>query len=94
MAYGYLSLDTLKEFICERSFGKVDKQHIPLLDKAVISNSLSQYGVHDMEDLIHEIYAVGPNSKQAARFLWPFKLSAPKGWLQVQAPRLLRDEGW
>ncbi|OXV07136.1 hypothetical protein Egran_05099 [Elaphomyces granulatus] len=28
-----------------------------------------------LEDLIHEIYTVGPNFKQASNFLWPFKLS-------------------
>jgi large subunit ribosomal protein L7e len=29
--------------------------------------------------LIHEIYTVGPNFKQANNFLWPFKLNTPKG---------------
>ena len=28
-----------------------------------------------MEDLVHEIYTVGPKFKEAANFLWPFKLS-------------------
>lgn len=32
-----------------------------------------------VEDLIHEIYSVGPNFKQASNFLWPFKLSNPTG---------------
>jgi large subunit ribosomal protein L7e len=32
-----------------------------------------------MEDLIHEIYTVGPNFKQASNFLWPFKLNSPTG---------------
>lgn len=32
-----------------------------------------------MEDLVHEIYTVGPNFAKAARFLWPFKLSPPLG---------------
>ena len=27
------------------------------------------------EDLIHEIYTVGPAFKEASNFLWPFKLS-------------------
>ena len=31
------------------------------------------------EDIIHELYTVGPNFKQVANFLWPFKLSAPRG---------------
>jgi large subunit ribosomal protein L7e len=36
-------------------------------------------GITCMEDLIHEIYTVGPKFRQANRFLWPFKLSAAKG---------------
>ena len=32
-----------------------------------------------IEDLLHEIYTVGPNFKQANNFLWPFKLSNPTG---------------
>ncbi|KAF8386883.1 hypothetical protein PRIPAC_76025, partial [Pristionchus pacificus] len=29
------------------------------------------------EDLVHEIFSVGPNFKKANNFLWPFKLSNP-----------------
>ena len=32
-----------------------------------------------MEDLVHEIYTVGPAFKQANNFLWPFKLCSPRG---------------
>ena len=28
-----------------------------------------------MEDLIHEIYTVGPAFKEASNFLWPFKMN-------------------
>jgi large subunit ribosomal protein L7e len=35
-----------------------------------------------MEDLVHEIYTVGPHFKQASRFLWPFKLNSPHGGLR------------
>jgi large subunit ribosomal protein L7e len=32
-----------------------------------------------MEDLVHELYTVGPNFKQVSNFLWPFKLNNPNG---------------
>ena len=32
-----------------------------------------------VEDLVHEVYTVGDNFKQASNFLWPFKLSNPNG---------------
>merc|ERR1711981_885033 len=54
-------------------------QLLPLLDNAVIEENLGKYGIVCMEDLIHEIYTVGPNFKQASNFLWPFKLSNPTG---------------
>ncbi|ELW48038.1 60S ribosomal protein L7 [Tupaia chinensis] len=31
------------------------------------------------EDLIHKIYTVGKRFKEANNFLWPFKLSSPRG---------------
>lgn len=38
-----------------------------------------KYGIICVEDLIHEIYTVGKNFKPANNFLWPFKLSSPRG---------------
>lgn len=38
-----------------------------------------KYSIICVEDLIHEIYTVGKNFKPANNFLWPFKLSTPRG---------------
>ncbi len=43
------------------------------------AQALGKYGIICIEDLIHEIYTVGPAFKQASNFLWPFKLSAARG---------------
>jgi large subunit ribosomal protein L7e len=79
VTYGYPTLKTVRQLIYKRGFGKVNKCRIPLSDNDIISNSLGEYGIHGMEDIIHEIQTVGPNFKQVANFLWPFKLSAPRG---------------
>lgn len=79
VAYGYPNLKSVKELIYKRGYGKVDKQRVPLTDNSIIEQNLAQYGIVCMEDLVHEIYTVGPNFKQAANFLWPFKLSNPTG---------------
>merc|ERR1712190_367578 len=79
ITYGYPTLKTVRELVYKRGFGKINKQRIPLSDNQIIANSLGEFGVYGMEDLIHEIYTVGPNFKQCSNFLWPFKLSAPKG---------------
>ncbi|ODV84979.1 hypothetical protein CANARDRAFT_234792 [[Candida] arabinofermentans NRRL YB-2248] len=79
VAYGYPSLSTVRQLVYKRGYGKVNKQRIPLVDNSIIEASLGKYGIVSVEDLIHEIYTVGPNFKQANNFLWPFKLSNPSG---------------
>ena len=79
VAYGYPSLKTVRELVYKRGHGKIDKQRIPLTDNAIIEDKLGKFGIVCMEDLIHEIYTVGPNFRQATNFLWPFKLSNPTG---------------
>jgi len=79
IAYGYPNLKTVRELLYKRGYGKVDKMRTPLTDNQIIEENLGKYGIVCMEDLIHEIYTVGPNFKQASNFLWPFKLSNATG---------------
>lgn len=76
---GYPNLKTTKELIMKKGFGRVNKQRIPLNSNDTISEALGKYGIHTMDDLIHEIYTTGPKFKEANNFLWAFKLSAPNG---------------
>ncbi|KAJ1832194.1 60S ribosomal protein L7 [Coemansia sp. RSA 2711] len=78
-AWGTPNLKTVKELIYKRGYGKVNKQRIPISDNRVIEESLGKYGIICIEDLVHEIFTVGPNFKVANNFLWPFKLSNPTG---------------
>ena len=84
IAYGYPNLKTVRELVYKRGYGKINKQRIPLTDNAIIEENLGQYGVVCVEDLIHEIYTVGPNFKQVSNFLWPFKLSNPTGGFRAR----------
>ncbi|KAF8427893.1 60S ribosomal protein L7 [Tirmania nivea] len=84
IAYGTPNLKSVRELIYKRGYGKIDKQRIPLTDNALIEESLGKYGIISIEDLIHEIYTVGPNFKQASNFLWPFKLSSPTGGFRTR----------
>jgi len=79
IAYGYPNLKSVRELVYKRGYGKINKQRIALTDNALIEENLGSHGIVCMEDLIHEIYTVGPNFKQASNFLWPFKLSNPTG---------------
>ncbi|TFK54800.1 60S ribosomal protein L7 [Heliocybe sulcata] len=79
VTYGEPNLKTVRELIYKRGYGKVDKQRIPLTSNAIIEQTLGKYDILSVEDLVHEIFTAGPNFKQAANFLWPFKLSNPTG---------------
>lgn len=84
IAYGYPNLATVRKLIYKRGHGKVRSQRIALTDNQIIEAALGKYGIVSMEDLIHEIYTVGPNFKQANNFLWPFKLSNPTGGFRAR----------
>lgn len=82
VAWGYPNIKSVRELIYKRGFGKVNKQRIPITDNSVIENTLgavSKGRVICVEDLVHEIFTVGDNFKEANNFLWPFKLSSPSG---------------
>ncbi|KAL4902767.1 hypothetical protein BDW74DRAFT_157544 [Aspergillus multicolor] len=84
VAYGYPNLKSIRELVYKRGYGKVNKQRVALTDNQIIEEHLGKYGIVCMEDLIHEIYTVGPNFKQANNFLWPFKLSNPTGGFRTR----------
>merc|ERR1711912_30197 len=79
LSYGYPSLKSVRDLIYKRGFGKINKQRIPLNDNAVVEQGLGEKGIMCMEDLVHEIFTVGPNFREANNFLWPFKLRPAKG---------------
>jgi len=95
LAYGYPSLKATRELIYKRGFGKVkttgQAQRLPLTTNSDISDHLAKYGITCFEDLINEIYTVGPHFKEANNFLWPFKLNSAKGGMPKK--RLGYNEG-
>jgi len=78
ITFGYPTLGTVRQLIYKRGYGKVAGNRTPIIDNEILSDALGEYGIHGCEDLVHEIYTVGPNFKQANNFLWPFKLNTPR----------------
>jgi large subunit ribosomal protein L7e len=58
------NLKTVRELIYKRGYGKVNHQRVPLSNNSVIEHALSKYDILSVEDLVHEIFTVGPNFKQ------------------------------
>jgi len=83
ITWGYPNMKTVRELIYKRGFGKVNGRRLPITDNRVIEQRLGRFNIICVEDLIHEIYSVGPNFKAASNFLWPFKLNTPTGgWVK------------
>jgi len=92
IAYGYPSLKSVRNLIYKRGFVRVNGQRKPITDNMMIANKLKKQGVVCVEDMIHEIYTVGPNFKKVNKFLWPFKLSSPRGGF-LDTGRQFTDSG-
>lgn len=93
VTYGYPTRATVEKLIYKRGFAKINKQRIPIASNAVIEEGLAKYDVKCTADLVHEIFTVGPNFKQANNFLWPFKLSSPLGGFSRKTKLLHYLEG-
>jgi len=84
IAWGYPSQETIKKMLYKRGAGLNNGQRIKLIDNSVIEKGLGSLGINCIEDLVHEIYTVGPNFKQANNWLAPVKLSTPSGgWRKI-----------
>ena len=81
VAWGYPNVKTVRELVYKRGAGKVQARRVPLTDNAVVEAALGAHGVICVEDVVHELVTAGPAFKQVSNFLWPFKLSAPRGGL-------------
>ncbi|XP_012529657.1 60S ribosomal protein L7 isoform X1 [Monomorium pharaonis] len=79
ITWGYPNLKSVRELIYKRGFAKVNRQRVPITSNSIIEKKLSRSNIICTEDLIHEIFTVGPKFKYASNFLWPFKLNTPNG---------------
>merc|ERR1719462_628343 len=69
IAWGYPNLKSIKELMLKRGYAKVNHQRIPITDNQIIEDNLGKLDIICIEDLIHEIYTVGPNFKKANNFV-------------------------
>jgi large subunit ribosomal protein L7e len=94
VTFGYPSRETIRKLILKRGYGKVNKQRTPLANNTIVEETLGKIGINTVEDLINEIYTVGPNFKQANNFLWPFKLRGPRGGFAAKRHPFQRRGDW
>merc|ERR1711890_178198 len=79
ITWGTPNLKSVRELVYKRGHVKIDGNRKPITSNDMIETSLGKFGIICVEDIIHEIFTVGPNFKYASNFLWPFKLNTPTG---------------
>jgi len=85
ITWGYPSQKTIRQLIYKRGYVKQNGQRIALTDNDIVEQHLGKYDIICVEDIIHQIWNVGPYFKQVTNFLWPFKLSNPVGGFKKKA---------
>merc|ERR1739848_452091 len=84
IAWGYPTHETIKKLVYKRGAVKVNGQRLKIADNSAVEKALGHLQINCIEDLIHEIYTVGDNFKEANNTLYPIKLSCPRGgWRKI-----------
>jgi len=86
VAWGYPSLQTVKELIYKRGYGRLNKLRVALTDNKLIEDALGKHNIICTEDIVHEIFTCGQAFREVNKFLWPFKLNPAKGAFVKDAP--------
>jgi len=93
IAYGYPSRSTIDLLIKKRGYARVRKQRHPINDNLIVDDNLGRIGVRCVEDVINSLWTVDENFTKVNRFLWPFKLSSPKGGYRGRKRRHFNEGG-
>jgi large subunit ribosomal protein L7e len=84
ITWGYPTQETISKMIYKRGAGNLNGQRIKLSSNATVEKGLGHLDINCIEDLIHEIYTVGKHFKEANNWLFPVKLSTPRGgWKKI-----------
>ncbi|ETO12831.1 60S ribosomal protein L7 [Reticulomyxa filosa] len=96
VAYGYDY--TIRGLVYKRGFAKIRHRpgaisRIPIMSNDFIEKHLGKYKIQTIEDIVHEIYTVGPHFREVSNFLWPFKLNCPRGGYRLRKRRHFNEGG-
>uniref|UniRef100_UPI00358E65E2 large ribosomal subunit protein uL30-like 1 n=1 Tax=Myxine glutinosa TaxID=7769 RepID=UPI00358E65E2 len=74
IAWGYPNLKSVRELILKRGRTMVQGRSTPLTDNCLVEAKLGKHDVICLEDVIHEVFSLGPHFKVSSLFLHPFML--------------------
>lgn len=77
IAYGYPSLELVRELMYKRGLCRVDGQRVNITQEAMAYRFDGM--VSTIEEMVEILFEGKENASAVNKFLWPFKLNAPKG---------------
>lgn len=79
ITWGTPNLRSIRELVFKRGLSRPQKdgKAAPLMDNTTIEAALGEEGIICMDDLVHEIFTVGPNFDKVNQFIGKFNLSDP-----------------
>ncbi|XP_065355794.1 uncharacterized protein RpL7-like [Calliphora vicina] len=81
VVYGYPNIGTIRELVFKKGFARVNGKKTAIQSNTMIEENLGENGIICLEDIIHEIFTVGPNFQAVTQFMCAFLLSSPReGW--------------
>jgi len=94
ITWGYPSLRSLHNLIFKYGYGEVDGVKGALSSNVIIENKFSQHGLLCLEDVVKEIFEAGPHFDKLTQFMYPFKLTPPKGGFRRVAVHFSKNGAW
>ncbi|XP_017855434.1 60S ribosomal protein L7-4 [Drosophila busckii] len=81
VVYGPPTLNTIRELLFKKGFARIEGKKTAIQSNTMVEEQLGDKGIICLEDIIHEIFTVGPNFAAVNQFLCSFSLSSPRdGW--------------
>lgn len=75
VVYGFPTLSTIRELLFKKGFASIDGKKTAIQSNTMVEEQLGDKGVICLEDIIHEIYTVGPNFAAVNEFLCAFMVN-------------------
>lgn len=75
VVYGYPNIATIRELVFKKGFVRINGKKTAIQSNTMIEENLGEKGIICLEDIIHEIFTVGPNFKAVNEFLCAFLVS-------------------
>jgi len=94
VTWGYPSLRSIHDLIFKYGYGEVDGIYTSLSSNVLIENKFSKEGLLCLDDVVKEIFAVGTHFDMLNEFMYPFKLTPPKGGFRRTADNFSKNGAW